>query len=74
MTHKHHWIFPPADGPTSTGKCECGATIECWNTIDKAPLKLVHPKLLEAKGLRRTIALEQFLNKETYYGMFFTRE
>lgn len=31
----HHYIFPPASGPTSKGQCrKCGAEKECLNTLN----------------------------------------
>lgn len=31
--HIHKYIFPPPDGPTSIGKCKCGATQEGFNSV-----------------------------------------
>mgnify|MGYP001177675297 FL=1 len=32
--HIHKYIFPSPDGPTSIGKCDCGATQEGFNSMD----------------------------------------
>ena len=31
--HIHKYIFPPPNGPTSIGKCKCGAKQEAHNSI-----------------------------------------
>jgi hypothetical protein len=33
-THTHHWILDTPNGPTSTGRCDCGAAKEFRNSHD----------------------------------------
>ena len=34
MTHEHHFVYPPPNGPISTGVCACGATSTGANVSD----------------------------------------
>ena len=36
IKHIHHWQLPAPDGPTSTGRCECGAEKEFRNSFFEA--------------------------------------
>ena len=35
--HTHHWVFDPPNGPTSRGRCGCGAETEQPNSVEVSP-------------------------------------
>jgi hypothetical protein len=35
--HVHRFRVDPPDGPTSTGRCDCGETRDFRNSADEAP-------------------------------------